>query len=160
MGALVRGIERLSALLAHVSAWAVFVMMALIVVDVALRNLASTSLLLTEEVCGYLLVLVAYFAYAETLKKGRHVRVDMVFKLLPERLQARFDLVFCVVALIAIAVVAWWSAVMVYNSYVRGVQVPGILLTLVYLPQIAIPVGMAALLLQFLVEIRKLAQKA
>lgn len=160
MGALARSIERLSAFLAHVSALGVGLMMVLIVVDVALRTFASTSTMIADEVSGYLLVLVAYFAYAEALKKDGHVRVDMLFNVLPERVRARLDLVFCALSVMAIAVVAWASVVMVYRAYVRGVTVPGVLLTPAYLPQIAMVVGLAALLLQLLVEIRKLAHKA
>jgi TRAP-type transport system small permease protein len=159
MGALTRTIERLSAFLAHVSALGVVLMMSLVVVDVALRTFANTSTLLAEEVCGYLLVLVAYFAYAEALKRDGHIRVDMVFKVLSERVRARLDLIFCIVSAIAIFVVAWASVIMVYRAYARGVIVPGILLTPVYLPQIAVVVGLVALLLQLLVEIRKLARK-
>lgn len=139
--------------------WGVFVMMVLVVVDVSLRTFAARSLLLTEEVCGYLLVLVAYLPYAEALKTGRHIRVDMVFNLLPERVRARLDLILCVVGLGAMTVVTWTSVVMVYRSYIRGVTVPGILLTPIYLPQIVMVVGLLGLLLQFLVELRKLAQK-
>lgn len=135
-------------------------MMVLVVVDVALRTFAGTSTLLADEVGGYLLVLVAYFAYAEALKKDSHVRVDMIFKMLSERVRTRLDLVFCMVSLVAIFVVTWASVIMVYRAYVRGVTVPGILLTPVYLPQTAVVVGLVALLLQFLVEIRKLARKA
>ena len=160
MGALARGIERLSTFLAWVAAAGVFLMMALVVVDVALRTFFSSSLLLADEVCGYLLVLVAYLAYAEALKRDAHVRVDMVFNLLSERVRARIDVVFCVISVMAVLVVAWASVVMVYRAYTRGVTVPGILLTPVWIPQLAIVIGLVALVLQFLVELRKLAHKA
>lgn len=160
MGLLVRGIERLSALLAWVSMAAVLLMMLLVVVDVALRTFFSSSLLLVDEVGGYLLVLTAYLAYAEALKRDSHVRVDMVFNLLSARLQRRLDLVFLSLSVLAVAAVAWASVVMVYRAYVRGVTVPGVLLTPVWIPQVAMVLGLAALVLQLLVEIRKRALKS
>jgi TRAP-type C4-dicarboxylate transport system permease small subunit len=160
MRPLIRAIEGLSTLLAYISMWGVFLMMVLVVVDVALRTFFSSSLLLVDEVCGYLLVLVAYFAYAEALKKDAHVRVDMVFNMLSDRVKVRLDLLFSIVSVIAIAVVTWASVIMVSRAYERGVTVPGILLTPVWIPQLAIVIGLLALLLQFLVEIRKLAGRA
>ena len=66
-------IERCSGILVHIAMWGVFVMVVLVVIDVALRTFAGSSLLFTEEVSGYLLVLVAFLAMAEALKQGRHV---------------------------------------------------------------------------------------
>lgn len=151
-----RVVERLTALLAYLSMAGVFAMMLIVVVDVALRSLADTSLLLAEEVCGYLLVLVATLAYAEALKRDRHVRVDLLFRLASERLQGRLNIVHYLLALAAVSVVLYASIVMTYRSYERGVTVPGVLLTPIYLPQIIMCVGLAALLMQLLVEIRKL----
>lgn len=151
-----RAAERVSALLAFVAMAGVLAMMAIVVVDVALRTFAATSLLLAEEVCGYLLVLVATLAYAEALKRDRHVRVDLLFRLVSPRLRARLELLHYVLAFAALSVVLYATTVMTYRSYERGVTVPGVLLTPIYLPQIVMVVGLAALLLQLLVEIRKL----
>lgn len=148
--------ERVSALLAFLAMAGVLAMMGIVVVDVALRTFAGTSLLLAEEVCGYLLVLVTTLAYAEALKRDRHVRVDLLFRLASSRSQARLDLVHYLLAFAVISVVLYASVVMTWRSYERGVIVPGVLLTPIYLPQIVMVVGLAALLLQLLVEIRKL----
>ena len=149
-------IERCSTILAQVSMWGVLVMMLLVVVDVTLRTFSGRSLLITEEFSGYLLVLVAYLAFAEALKKGRHVRVDLLITFLPDRLRARLDIILSVVGLLAMIAVTWRSVIMVYRSYIRGVEIPGVLLTPVYLPQIVMVVGLLALVLQFLVEINKM----
>jgi TRAP-type C4-dicarboxylate transport system permease small subunit len=160
MRLLVRAVEGLASLLAWLSMAGVFTMMVLIVVDVVLRTFFRSSLLFVDEVCGYLLVAVAFFAYAEALKRDVHVRVDMLFQMLPRRLQARFDLVFAAVSVAAVGTVGWASVVMVSRAYERNVIVPGVLLTPVWIPQIAVIIGLAALLLQFLVEVRKLATAA
>jgi TRAP-type C4-dicarboxylate transport system permease small subunit len=160
MGLLARGIERLSTALAWMSMAGILLMMVLVVVDVALRTLFSSSLLLVDEVGGYLLVLAAYLAYAETLKRNSHVRVDTVFNLFSARLKRPLDLVFLALSVLAVAAVAWASVVMVYRAYVRGVTVPGVLLTPVWIPQVAMVVGLCALVLQLLVEIRKRALKS
>lgn len=159
LGVAGRAAERLTALLAYLAMAGVLAMMAIVVVDVALRTFAATSLLLAEEVCGYLLVLVATLAYAEALKRDRHVRVDLLFQMASPRLQARLDLAHYLVSLAAICVVLYAAVVMTYRSYERGVMVPGVLLTPIYIPQIVMVVGLAALVLQLLVEIRKLLSR-
>lgn len=159
MDAVVRGIERLSTCLAYVSMGGIFLMMVIVVVDVMLRTFFGSSLLLAEEVCGYLLVAVALFAYAEALKRDSHVRVDMIFCRLAARARSRLDLAFCLLSVGAIAVVTWATVVMVYRAYARGVIVPGILLTPVWIPQAAMVIGLGAVILQLLIEIRKLARQ-
>lgn len=156
LGLSARAIEGFSSVLVRVSMWGVFVMMVLVVIDVGLRTFASMSLLLTEEISGYLLVLVAYLAFAEAMKQGRHVRVDLLITFLPDRLRARLDLILSLLGLAAMIVVTWRSIIMVYRSYIRDVRIPGILLTPVYLPQIIMVVGVLALVLQFFVEIKKM----
>ena len=160
MRLLVRAVEGLASLLAWLSMAGVFTMMVLIVVDIVLRTFFSSSLLFVDEVCGYLLVLVAFFAYAEALKRDAHVRVDVLFRMLPARLQARFDLVFAALSVAAVGTVGWASVVMVSRAYERNVTVPGVLLTPVWIPQLAVIIGLAALLLQFLAEVRKIAAAA
>ena len=142
-------IERCSGILVHIAMWSVFAMMVLVVIDIALRTFAGSSLLLTEEVSGYLLVVVAFLAMAEALKQGRHVRVELLARWLPPRLQARLELILALAGLGAMIVVSWRSVIMVYRSYIRGVKIPGILLTPVYLPQIFMVIGLLALVLQF-----------
>lgn len=151
-------IERCSGILVHIAMWSVFVMMVLVVVDVALRTFAGSSLLFAEEVSGYLLVSIAYLAVAEALKQGRHVRVELLTRWLPPRLQARLELILTLAALGAIIVVSWRSVIMVYRSYIRGVRIPGILMTPVYLPQIFMVIGLLALGLQLTVEINKMVR--
>jgi TRAP-type C4-dicarboxylate transport system permease small subunit len=155
-----RAAERLSALLAQVSMWAVGIMMVIVVADVALRTFASSSLLIADEMGGYLLVLLCCFAYAEALKADRHVRVDLVYNLLSARTQRRLDVFFTVLGIAAIAVVLYTSILMAYRSYARGVTVPGILLTPIWVPQLAQVIGLASLLLQLIAELPKLSRKA
>lgn len=160
MRLVVKAVEGLATLLAWAAMAAVFAIMALVVVDVTLRALFSSSLLFVDEVCGYLLVATAYFAYAEALKRDAHVRVDMLFMLLPDRVKARIDLAFAVASIAAVGTVGWASTVMVMRAYERNVLVPGVLLTPVWIPQLAVIVGLGAVLLQFLVEIHRLARRA
>jgi TRAP-type C4-dicarboxylate transport system permease small subunit len=83
--------------------------------------------------------------------------VDLVVSFMPPRVRARLDLTLSLIGLGAMIVVGWRGIIMVCRSYARGVRIPGILLTPVYLPQIVMVVGLLALVLQFIVEINKMA---
>ena len=143
--------DRFSSFLAHLAMWGVFAMMLLVVVDVFLRAVANRSTLIAEEMGGYLLVLIAYLGMAETLRQGRHIHVDIVTKKLTVKVRAWLDAGLSLIALVALIVVIWRAVIMVYGSYAGNVIIPGIFLTPVYLPQILVVVGLAALALQCIV---------
>jgi TRAP-type C4-dicarboxylate transport system permease small subunit len=143
-----KGVDCFSSFLAHFAMWGVFAMMLLVVVDVFLRAVANRSTLIAEEMGGYLLVLIAYLGMAETLRQGRHIHVDIITKKLPVKVRAWLDAGLSLIALVALIVVIWRAVIMVYGSYAGNVIIPGIFLTPVYLPQILVVVGLAALALQ------------
>jgi TRAP-type C4-dicarboxylate transport system permease small subunit len=145
--------DRLSGFLAHFAMWGVFTMMMLVVVDVFLRAVANRSTLIAEEMGGYLLVLIAYLGMAETLKQGRHIHVDIITKKLTVKVHAWLDAGLSLIALVALIVVIWRAVIMVYGSYAGNVIIPGIFLTPVYLPQILVVIGLAALALQCIVAL-------
>jgi TRAP-type transport system small permease protein len=145
--------DRFSSFLAHFAMWGVFAMMMLVVVDVFLRAVANRSTLIAEEMGGYLLVLIAYLGMAETLRQGRHIHVDIVTKKLTVKVRAWLDAGLSLIALVALIVVIWRAVIMVYGSYAGNVIIPGIFLTPVYLPQILVVVGLAALALQCIVAL-------
>ena len=147
--------DYLSDFLRHIAMWGVFVMMLLVVIDVALRALAKRSTLVAEEVGGYLMVLIAYLAMAEAFKQGRHIRVDVVSKRLKGGLQAWTEIVLSSIALVALVVVIWRVIIMVYYSYVGNAITPGLLMTPVYIPQTLIIIGLSALALQCILDLSK-----
>jgi TRAP-type C4-dicarboxylate transport system permease small subunit len=148
-----RTVDRLSNFFAHVAMWGVLALMLLVVVDVFMRAVANRSTLITEEMGGYLLVLIAYLGMAETLKQGRHISVDLISRRLPGKVRAWLDMGLSLMGLMALIVVIWRSVVMVYGSYAGNVIIPGIFLTPVYLPQILVVIGLAALALQCIVSL-------
>lgn len=148
--------EFFSAGLFHIARWGVFAMMLLVTVDVVGRYLFRRSTLIADEVGAYLLVLVVFFAAAETLKAGRHVKVDILTKRLPVKLQVWLDLILLIIGLGAVGAIFWRSILLVRNSYVQNVLWPSVLETPLYLPQLLLPIGLSALLLQGIVEIGKI----
>lgn len=150
-------INGFSSLIIHSAMWGVFSLMMIVVIDILMRSIARRSILITEEMGGYLLVLIAYLGMAETLKQGRHVKVDFLSKKFPESFRKWLHAILSFLAMIALSVVTWRVVIMVYRSYESKATVPGVFLTPVYIPQSLLIIGLIALLLQHIISFVKIA---
>jgi len=160
LGIISRGINLFSNFLAHVSIWGVLILMILIVIDIFMRILIKRSILIAEEIGGYLLVLISYLGMGETLKKDRHVKVETFSKKLPEKIQIRINIILSFIALIALIFVIWRVFIMVYASYKSDAIVPGVFLTPIFLPQMLIIIGLLGLILQQILILGKNISKS
>ncbi len=125
---------------------------ALICLDVALRNLALGSLPWLIELSEYLMYAGTFLAAPFVLRQGNHVRVDMLLVALPKRLAVRLeqfvDLIGLAISLVllyygsAVVADAWRSNMVAYKTW----YVPEWLLYL------AIPTGTLLLAIEFVLR--------
>lgn len=148
-------ISSLSSGFLRMSMWGTFAMMLLIIVDITLRGIFNTSMLIAEEVSAYLFVFVVYFGLAETLKKGRHVKVELITGRIPHKVRRCLNPILAVLALGTLGIVLWRTIIMVCRSYSWGTRIPGPLDTPVYVPQSILVIGILLLILQYIVQIIK-----
>ena len=128
------------------------VIVALICLDVALRNLALGSLPWLIELSEYVMYAGTFLAAPWVLRQGNHVRVDMLLVAMPRRLAVRLeqfvDLAGLAISLVLLyygsAVVsdAWRSNMVAYKTW----YVPEWLLYL------AIPAGALLLAIEFVLR--------
>lgn len=105
------------------------------------------------ELTSYALVWCGFVGAAYTLKCGRHVRVDVLLTRLPPRAVWWVELFCDVASLIFCAVVVAYGVAFVRVSYItEAVSVSPIRVPM-FIPQLAVPVGVGLLGLQFLVRI-------
>jgi len=127
---------------------ALVIMMLLITAEVAVRSLFNYSLQFTDELSGYLLVVVTFLGIS--LKEGAVFRVDFLYRRLAERVRTALELVFRVLALVFAVLLDYQVIRLVVSSYERDVTAPTLLATPLYVPQIIMPVGVSLMvLLQF-----------
>lgn len=125
---------------------------ALICLDVALRNLALGSLPWLIELSEYLMYAGTFLSASWVLRQGNHVRVDMLLVALPKRLAIRLeqvvDLIGLAISLVllyygsAVVTDAWRSNMVAYKTW----YVPEWLLYL------AIPTGALLLAIEFVLR--------
>jgi len=127
--------------------------MALIVADVVMRNLFNRSLLVVDELTGYLLVIMTFFGAAYSLRSGAMLRIEFILVSLPARIRALFDVLFDVLALGVTVVVFWQVARFTWSTLDRGMVAPTLLETPLWLPQVMMPLGCLVLITGILLDL-------
>ena len=96
---------------------ALFCMMFLTIADVFLRKVFSWSILGTVEVTEFLLLILVFFALAQTEVLNGHVKVDLVMGRFSERIQAIVDMITQVICFLLFGL--FTSSALVYSEKMR-----------------------------------------
>jgi TRAP-type C4-dicarboxylate transport system permease small subunit len=80
-----QGFERLLDLLAVVAALILLAMVILVTGDILLRNLTRTGFAWANEVSEYALYAISLLTAPWLLRRGQHVRIDLVLTIVPAR---------------------------------------------------------------------------
>jgi TRAP-type C4-dicarboxylate transport system permease small subunit len=154
-------VDRVGTVAMVVSALAVAVMAALVTVEVLARSFASVSTLVADEMAGYLLVVLAFFGLAETLRAGAFIRVEFVDRWLGADARRRLEAVLFVVALAYTVLLAWEFWRLTMQSFRFGSTSLQVSRTPLWIPQACMAVGASILALQLVVEtLRRLTGEA
>jgi TRAP-type C4-dicarboxylate transport system permease small subunit len=115
---------QLLAALALLGCAAMFLMMMLIVADVALRNIAlpglPRGLEWSNEVSELLLYLTTVLAAPWLLRQGQHIRVDILLTVLPPRLGWRLEWLGDSIGLACCLFMTWYGAHATWASWASG----------------------------------------
>lgn len=130
-----------------------FAMILSIVYEVILRYLFNRPTIWSTELCGYALVVLTFLAAAHTQHMGRHVRVDIVVKLLPWKLQRVLEVLVMLLALGYAGVVVWQGGQMAWHSYELNRHASTLLETPLFYPQVFLPIGALLLCTEFATNI-------
>jgi len=112
---------RLLAALAFAGCLLLLAMLAIIVTDVALRNLAlpglPRGLAWSNEISELLLYVITLSVAPWLLRQGQHIRVDIVLRALPPKLAWIFEWIGDTIGLACCIVLAWFAAQAAWSSY-------------------------------------------
>lgn len=132
----------------------VVMMVLLITAEVVSRGIFNHSLQVTHEIAGYLLVAVTFLSIGIALHERALFRVEFFLERLPKFGQRCLQLVFDLLALGFGIILDYQLIQLVVSSYDRGVREATILGTPLYLPQIAMPVGVTLMIVVLIMQIR------
>lgn len=129
----------------------------LIITEISSRMLFSRSLQVTDEYTGYLMAVSSFLGLGYVEKTHGHIRMDligMLQKRMPKLLAAFRVSAYALATVFAgyLTVVGWR---LFYQSYLFGSKSMQISETPLVIPQFFIPLGAAALFLQYLCNLYK-----
>jgi TRAP-type transport system small permease protein len=107
---------RLFDVLAATAALMLLAMVLLVTADIVLRNAARVGFPWANEVTEYALYLTTLLTAPWLLRRGQHVRIDMVLVLVPPRLAWFCEAVADILGFTASLVLVWYGAIMTVQS--------------------------------------------
>lgn len=126
------------------------VILALTTAEILLRILGM-RFLLSYEYCGFLLAALVFFNLPLVTREEEHITVVTVK---PRGRLSRLRRGFILGLTIAyLAVLAYFCGLLTWSSYQDGARSLGIMLTPLYIPQIAMTVGIAAAAIVLLLKV-------
>ncbi len=144
-----------------VVALALIALVVIIVADVFTRSALGFSLQISDEYCGYLLVAITFLSLSVSHTHGTFHHVEFVQARLSERGQLMSQVAFDVLALIVCVILNWQFFRLELRSLESGSMAPSVMMTPLWIPQIAMPIGgtlvCLALLRTIVARVRRLA---
>src|SRR4051795_5017151 len=107
---------RLFEALASLAALILLTMVALVTADIVLRNTIGIGFAWSNEVTEYALYIITLLTAPWLLRRGQHVRIDMLLVIVPPRVAWACEAAADVLGLAASLILAWYGAIMTVQS--------------------------------------------
>lgn len=136
------------------SAVCVIAILIIVCAEVVLRHL-NHSMLVTDEIAGYLNAGVVFLGLGYTLKNGGFIRVELLYDVLPAGLRLAVKWLFTLISGVTVGILLYYSVLHVIYAFEQDTRAISILETPEWIPQSVMAIGLAVLLLQivaFIVE--------
>ena len=164
MHALSRLYGRLIEALAMAGCLLLLAMMAIIVADVMLRNLAlpgwPQGLAWSNEVSELMLYVITMCLAPWLLRQGQHIRVDILLRVLPRQLAWLCEWLADVLGLACCVVMAWIGYKAALASYLNGSMTFKTLVTPEWWSIAPLPITFTLLAVEMLFRMQRLARAA
>ena len=147
--------DRLSGLLARLSAWAFFVVGLMICYEVALRYFFNAPTVWAEEMSRFVQLWATYLAAAWALRHRELIRIGIVTDRLPAAARRWLELFSLLVIAVFSGVAVWYGTWIAWDSVVQNRTTSTMLDVPAVLTEAAIPVGFTLLAAQALREMAR-----
>src|SRR5262245_51600662 len=124
---------------------ALVVMLVLVAVDIVTRSLFNFSFEVSDEVGGYMLVVICFLSLSPCQVNGSFHQVEFVQARLSPRARSISQLLFGLLSLAACGLLAWQFIRLEMSSWRFGDVAPSYLATPQWLPRLPMAIGMLAL---------------
>src|SRR5690625_2626125 len=128
----------------------------LIIAEIITRSVFSSTLYITQEYTGYLMVAITMFGIAYTLKESGHIRLTFFYKIFKgEKAKAFIDMYAFLCGLIVFSIITYATFKFFNGTFQAGTRSMQISKTYLAIPQFMLPFGSLLMTLQFLSEFLK-----
>ena len=148
-------IDRLTDVFAYLSAFLLIITIILIVANITLMSVTGKSIMITDEYSAYMFAGFVMFGLAYTLKHNGHIRINVLTSRFSPNVQRIFRIYALIVVLVFTIYIFYYSVYMVYQAYVYQMRSDTVAQTLLWIPQLVMPIGFFVLALQIISEIIK-----
>jgi TRAP-type C4-dicarboxylate transport system permease small subunit len=125
--------------------------------DVLLRNVGLGGVPPSNELSEYGLYLTTILAAPGLLRRGQHIRVDIVLQVLPPRVAWALEWIGDIVGIVCCAFFVWYGVIVTYASYAAG----SVSIKTLVLPEwwifVPLPVCFLMVAIEFIFRMRFLA---
>ena len=155
-------LARLSTGLATIASLTLLAMMLIICGDVFTRNVAvpglPRGLAWSNEISELMLYGITMLAAPWLLREGRHIRVDILLRVLPPRVAYASEWLSDGIGLACCVAMMWYGSAAAIRSYADGAQSIKTLVMPEWWFMAPLPVCFALLSVEFVLRMRRLAQ--
>ncbi len=155
MEKIISWIDRLSDYAAYLSGWLLIVIVLLILANVSLMAFFNKSIMITDEYSAYMFAAFVMFGLAYTLKVKGHIRINVLTSRLPNSIRRFFEIFAIAIAMVLTAFMFYYAILMVKQAYIYQMRSDTVAQTLLWIPQLCLPIGFFSLLLQLIAEFFK-----
>ena len=145
--------DRIAYVTGYLSGWMLMAMMVLILVEVVSRYILHSPLMVSDEMSAYMYVFISLVGAAYTMSTGGHIRIDFAVHRLRSKargwLRIATLLIFMAYAILC-ADVSWQFVI---QSFTRGMRSGSWVMTPLWIPQLALPVGFTLLSITVIAEV-------
>jgi TRAP-type C4-dicarboxylate transport system permease small subunit len=125
-------------------------MTVIIIVEVVCREFFHVSTLLSDELSGYLVVVLTFLGAGHTLRKDAHISFDTLYNAMPPTAQRVMRFVADLISLVIVGALAWGAGIMWWNTFSIGARSTTPLAVPLALPQSAMTLGLALITLELI----------
>lgn len=145
---ILREIDRISEKVAILASFLTFIMMLLVVYEVASRYFANRPTVWSMELCQFTFTYIIALGGAYTLKTDGHVSVDILYSRLGPRVQSIIDVVTTTMVIVFLITLVWQTGIMSVEA-LTGSEHTGTAFNPPTFPaKVIIPIGVFIFILQ------------
>ena len=102
-----------------------------------------------DDISGYFMGASSFFALCYSLRRGGHIRVELLLQRLGPAARRFFEILCLAAAAAMTAYASWWCIFLTWESYELGDVSPGVVAIPLWLPQLSMCAGITLLCIAF-----------